>query len=57
MSQDDTLGKIPSQRIIAGRIAQQTSECAYFISNYWEDSFCKSSSYCTPHMMNLILLS
>jgi hypothetical protein len=43
MSQVDTISQLSSQRIIAGRIAQQTSECAYFISNYWEESFCKSS--------------
>ncbi|KIK43118.1 hypothetical protein CY34DRAFT_43740, partial [Suillus luteus UH-Slu-Lm8-n1] len=41
MSQVDTISQFSSQRIIAGRIAQQTSECAYFISNYWEESFWK----------------
>ncbi|KIK34106.1 hypothetical protein CY34DRAFT_38345, partial [Suillus luteus UH-Slu-Lm8-n1] len=41
MSQVDTISQISSKHSIAGRIAQQTSECAYFISNYWEESFWK----------------
>ncbi|KAG2355089.1 hypothetical protein BDR07DRAFT_1381752 [Suillus spraguei] len=36
MLQDDTLGQISSTRIIAGRIAQQTLECAHFIRDYSE---------------------
>ncbi|KAG2365664.1 hypothetical protein BDR07DRAFT_625260 [Suillus spraguei] len=36
MSQDDTLSKIPSQRTIVERIAQQTLECARFIRDYSE---------------------
>ncbi|KAG1811646.1 hypothetical protein EV424DRAFT_121915 [Suillus variegatus] len=34
MSLKDTLGQIPSQRVIAGRIAQQTLDCARFIKDY-----------------------
>jgi hypothetical protein len=46
MSQKDTLGLISSKRHIAGRIAQQTLECAGFIRDYSEKKgFCKSSSY------------
>ncbi|KAG1901684.1 uncharacterized protein F5891DRAFT_1107771 [Suillus fuscotomentosus] len=36
MSQKDTLGQISSKRSIAGRIAQQTLEYAYFIRDYSE---------------------
>jgi hypothetical protein len=36
MSQEDTLGQISSKRSIAGRIAQQTLECARFIRDYSE---------------------
>ncbi|KAG1786499.1 hypothetical protein EV424DRAFT_1467839 [Suillus variegatus] len=36
MSQDDTLGQISTKRSIAGRIAQQTLECACFIRDYSE---------------------
>jgi len=58
MSQEDTLGQISSKRSIAGRIAQQTLECARFIRDYSEKKgFCKSSSYCTPYSLNLIPLS
>jgi hypothetical protein len=34
MSQKDTLGQISSRRSIAGRIDQQTLECARFIRDY-----------------------
>ncbi|KAG2356813.1 hypothetical protein BDR07DRAFT_1491450 [Suillus spraguei] len=37
MTQDDTLGRISSTRTIAGRIAQQTLECAHFIRDYSEN--------------------
>ncbi|KAG2093906.1 uncharacterized protein F5147DRAFT_820824 [Suillus discolor] len=36
MSQDDTLGQISSKHSIAGRITQQTMECACFIRDYSE---------------------
>ncbi|KAG2029149.1 hypothetical protein BDR03DRAFT_1096314 [Suillus americanus] len=36
MSRKDTLGQISSKRSIAGRIAQQTLECAGFIRDYSE---------------------
>ncbi|KAG1873644.1 hypothetical protein DFJ58DRAFT_366515 [Suillus subalutaceus] len=43
MSQDDTLGQISSKHNTAGRIAQQTLECARFIRDYSKTkSFCKS---------------
>jgi hypothetical protein len=58
MSQKDTLGQISSKRSIAGRIAQQTLECAGFIKDYSEKKgFCKSLSYSTLRIVNLILLS
>jgi hypothetical protein len=58
MTQRDTLGQISSKRSIAGRIAQQTLECARFIRDYSEKKgFCKSSSYCTPRSVNFIPLS
>ncbi|KAG2369752.1 hypothetical protein BDR07DRAFT_1604574 [Suillus spraguei] len=41
MSQDDALGQISSHRKIAGRIAQQTLECAHFIRDYSDESFWK----------------
>ncbi|KAG2028909.1 hypothetical protein BDR03DRAFT_1019188, partial [Suillus americanus] len=41
MSQDDTLGQISFKRNAAGRLAQQTLECAGFIRDYSEESFWK----------------
>jgi hypothetical protein len=58
MSQNDTLGQILFKRSVAGRIAQQTLECAHFIRDYSErKGFCKSSNYRTSHIVDLILLS
>ncbi|KAG2105115.1 uncharacterized protein F5147DRAFT_762011 [Suillus discolor] len=55
MSQKDTLEEISSKRSIAGRIAQQTLECACFIRDYSEKkNFCESSSYCASHNLNLM---
>jgi hypothetical protein len=58
MSQEDTLGQISSKHSIAGRIAQQTLECARFIRDYSKKkSFGESSSHCISHIVSLTPLS
>jgi hypothetical protein len=57
MSQKDTLSQISSKRRIAGRIVQQTVECAHFIRDYSKKKSFGESSYCTSHIVNLTPLS